>query len=215
MTEETLFQEAVAYAFGKMKNLRASHGWDHVQRVLALAERIALAEGADLFTVRLAAVLHDVAREAENERSGAVCHAALGAQMARDFLLGRGVDGETAERVAHCVRAHRFRNGEGPATLEAKVIYDADKLDSIGAIGIGRAFLFSGEVGAVLHNPGADILATSAYSEEDTAYREYMVKLRYVKERMLTEEGRRRAQSRDAFMQEFFDELHGEVAGER
>jgi len=71
-------------------------------------------------------------------------------------------------------------------------------------VGIGRAFLFAGEVGAKLHNKGIDLAKTKPYTSEDTAYREYMVKLRRVKSRMLTKEGRRLAVKRHGFMEEFF-----------
>ena len=81
-----------------------------------------------------------------------------------------------------------------PETTEAKILFDADKLDSIGAVGIGRAFLFAGEVGARLHNKDRDLSPTKPYTKEDTAYREYMVKLRHSREKMLTKEGRRIAE---------------------
>ncbi len=88
-------------------------------------------------------------------------------------------------------------------------------MDSIGAVGIGRAFLFAGEVGAKLHNKGIDLDKTHAYSEEDTAYREYWVKLRFIKDRILTAEGRRLAQQRHAFMEGFFSQLDEETEGLR
>ena len=100
-----------------------------------------------------------------------------------------------------------------PNSKEAKILFDADKLDSIGAIGIGRAFLFAGEIGAKLHNKDVDIDKTKPYTKEDTAYREYMIKLRKVKERMLTDEGKHIAKERHKFMVEFFDRLNKEVDG--
>lgn len=212
---EIIIKEAAAFTREKMKNLRASHGWDHVQRVYALSERIARAEGADIALVRLAALLHDIAREEEDRSGGGICHAEKGSLQAREFLMGRGLDGDRADQVAHCIITHRFRNNHVPQTPEARALYDADKLDSIGAIGIGRAFLFSGEVGAKLHNPDAEIEKTSAYSEEDTAYREFAVKLRFVKDRMLTDEGRRIAEERHEFMLLFFHQLDEEVRGLR
>ncbi len=198
-----------------MRNLRSSHGWDHVQRVVDLARSIAVREKADPFIVEVAALLHDVARFDEDKSGGKLCHAALGAETAGRFLASIGLDPERTARVVHCIAAHRFRNGLRPETVEAKVLYDADKLDSIGAIGIGRAFLFSGEVGARLHNPDIDVRSTRAYSEEDTAYREFVVKLQYVRESMLTREGRRLAKGRHDFMKEFFGRLQSEVKGQR
>lgn len=115
--------------------------------------------------------------------------------------------------MVHCIETHRFRGNNKPQTKEAKVLFDADKLDSIGAVGIGRAFQFAGEVGARLHNGGIDIKQTQSYSKEDTAYREFTVKLRKIKDRMLTEEGKRMAEERHRFMIAFFDRLNDEVEG--
>jgi len=193
---------------------RRSHDWEHTRRVLILAARLAAREGADLEIVRYAAVLHDIARGEEDLAGGGVDHAERGAELARQILTRHQFPAGKTEAVAHCIRAHRFRGRHEPKTLEARVLFDADKLDSIGAIGIGRAYLFAGEVGAKLHNPEADPERTRPYTEEDTAYREYRVKLCRIRDRMLTPEGRRLAAERQAFMEEFFRRLNREVAGE-
>jgi uncharacterized protein len=194
----------------------SSHGWDHTERVWNLCRHIGGAEGADLEILRLAAYLHDIGRPEEKASGGEVCHAMVGAERARRVLEEQGCGQDTVEGVAHCIASHRFRrNGEQPRTLEARVLFDADKLDAIGAVGIGRAFLFAGEVGARLHNPEADILNTQAYSTEDTAFREFSVKLRKVKGRMLTTTGKRLAEDRHLFMVGFFDRLTEEVQGKK
>ena len=134
--------------------------------------------------------------------------------MAREILARHKVDAAIAGQIVHCIEHHRFRKDCQPDTLEARVLFDADKLDAIGAVGIGRAFLFAGENGARLHNtPGIDPLASPAYGPEDTAYREFLHKLRHVRERMLTNEGRRLAEERHQFMIQFFDRLKEEIEG--
>ncbi len=190
-----------------------SHGWDHTERVYRLCMRIGKKENADLKILALAALLHDIGRECEKRSGGKVCHAEKSAFLARKILRKYGIDEETIEKVVHCIESHRFRGKKVPKSKEAKILFDADKLDSIGAVGIGRAFLFAGEVGAKLHNKDVDISKTKSYTEEDTAYREYMVKLRKVKDRMLTPEGKRLAEGRHRFMEEFFERLHKEVEG--
>jgi uncharacterized protein len=192
---------------------KGSHDWEHTERVLALAVHIAACESADLEIVRYAALLHDLARGEEDLSNGQIDHALRGAEMAREILHRHGVPQTQIDRVAPCIETHRFRSGRRPQSLEAEVVFDADKLDSIGAVGIGRAFLFAGEVGAKLHNPGVDLDRTRPYTEDDTAYREYWVKLCKVKDRILTREGRRLAEERHAFMVEFFDRLNQEVEG--
>ena len=211
---QKIIDAATSFAREKMRVLHASHGWDHVSRVVNLAHMIALTEPhADPFIVKISSLLHDIARPDEARSGGSICHAEMGCRMAFDFLKQSGVDQATASHIAQCILSHRYRNSHTPETIEAKILYDADKLDSIGAVGIGRAFLFSGEVGAKLHNPDINIDATNAYSEEDTAYREYTVKLRFVKERMLTAEGKRIALERDRLMELFFKRIDEEVRG--
>jgi len=191
-----------------------SHGWDHAERVRRLCQHIGEAEGADLQVLELAACLHDICRAEEKASGGVLCHARLGAERACRLLHEFGYDPETVQRVSECIASHRFRgSGVGPATLEARVLFDADKLDAIGAVGIGRAFVFAAEVGARLHNPEIDVLKTSAYSREDTAYREFSVKLRKVKDQMLTATGRKLAERRHDFMLAFFERLTREVLG--
>ena len=203
------------FARDRMRRLHSSHGWDHVERVVRLALHIAATEpSADPFIVHASALLHDIARREQDESVGAVCHAETGSGLAYDFLVAQGLDGERAEMIRHCVLTHRFRNDRAPESVEARILYDADKLDSIGAVGIGRAFLFSGEVGARLHNTDGAVHLTEAYSSEDTAFREFTVKLRHVRDRMLTAEGRRLAEERHEFMEEFFERLRLEIAGE-
>jgi len=208
------FEAICAEARQLFRGSRGSHDWEHTERVCALAEHIGRREGADLEIVRYAAVLHDIARSEEDHTNGRIDHAQRGAEMAHEILTRNGFDENASARITHCIAAHRFRSDYHPQTLEARVLFDADKLDSIGAVGIGRAFLFAGEVGAKLHNPGVDIEQTKAYTEEDTAYREYQVKLRHVRDRVLTAEGKRLAQERHDFMVAFFERLNQEVAGE-
>lgn len=193
------------------------HDWDHTERVLHNARRLAREEGADGVVVEFAALLHDIGRARELEDEGRTCHAALGANMARELLVRLGI-GDTAfvDQVTACVRTHRYRRrgNDQPESLEAKVVYDADKLDSIGAVGLGRAFHFAGRTGARLHNTEAEALAGRSYGREDTAWREYLVKLRHVPERMLTAAGRRLATRRLDVMVRFFAEMEREIRGD-
>ena len=212
--EQRIIDLAITFAMDRMSRLHSSHGWDHVERVRRTAEKIAATEkDADLFIVEASAILHDIARIDEVDSTGNDCHAEKGSRMAYDFLTANGLDEVRADRIRLCILSHRYRNDHIPDTIEAKILYDADKLDSIGAVGIGRAFLFSGEVGARLHNPDIDVNLTRAYSKEDTAYREYMIKMRFIRDKMLTAEGRRLAEERHRYMAQFFERLQDEVKG--
>ena len=190
-----------------------SHGPDHTERVFTLSLAMGKQLGADLLVVGAAALLHDIGRKEESRSKGKVCHAEKGADLARGILVGLGIDDARVEHICHCIRSHRYRKGSPPSSLEARILFDADKLDSIGAIGIGRAFLFAGQMGAKLHNPELSPDESEPYSTEDTAYREFQVKMSRVKEQMLTKPGRELARKRHDFMEIFFAQLHHEIYG--
>ena len=191
------------------------HDFDHILRVLRLAERIARAEGADLSVVRAAALLHDWGRT-EAQAQG-LDHAAVAASRARDLL--REESPAWVEAVTHAIAAHRFRAGPAPATLEAQVLFDADKLDALGAIGIARVFAYGGARQQRLWAPRAEIDLARWEAEGDdpelhTPVHEFVVKLSRLKERLYTHTGRAIAEERHRYMAEFYRRLDAEVGGE-
>ena len=192
----------------------AGHDYDHTLRVMKNAEML-LAESpeADGEIVRFAALLHDCARPEEHASKGAVCHAVRGAEIALELLKQENLPLEFCQAVVEIVRTHRYRDGIVPQTQEGKIVFDADKLDSLGAVGLGRAFLFAGACGARVHNTPEEALNNPPYGPEDTAYREYLVKLRYLPDTMLTSAGRRLGEERLKFMEQFFDRLNMEIYG--
>jgi uncharacterized protein len=210
----TKFNHIAALVESTLKNAPGCHDYDHTVRVLHTAMAIAAEEpGANTQIVRLAAILHDIARPEEMTAKGNCCHAAIGASAAAILLKDYDFAEAMITAVCASIRKHRYRDNCHPETIEEKIIYDADKLDSIGAVGIGRAFHFAGRENARLHNTEKEAVDSPAYSREDTAYREYLVKLRHIKEKMLTSTGRRLAEQRHAFMEDFFRQLDTEVFG--
>jgi uncharacterized protein len=192
----------------------AAHDFDHVLRVLALVRRIGPAEGANMRLLEVATLLHDIAR-AEEGHTG-VDHAQAGASQAREIALSWGYSCEEAEAIARAIAAHRFRTECPPESVEARVLYDADKLDAIGAVGIGRAFAFAGRMGQRLWTPVPAGLA--ARREIDHAAWspsiEFAVKLSRLADSLYTETARAIARERHAFMVAFFRRLEAEVQGE-
>ena len=123
------------------------HGFDHVERVYRMAERLALAEQADVEIVLAAALLHDAvgadpAGEAQRKQ-----HHFASAEFAARILDANGWPQPRIAAVQHCIRAHRYRSTEIPQTLEAKVLFDADKLDVLGAIGTARTIAYAVQAG--------------------------------------------------------------------
>ena len=133
--------------------------------------------------------------------------------MAAGILQDLDIPDNRRAGIIHCIASHRFRKGPAPATIEARVLFDADKIDAIGAVGIARAYLFAGEIGARLHSPETDIAETRPYSTDDTGYREYRVKLSKIADRIMTDEGKRIAAGRHRFMEAFFDRFLREYDG--
>jgi uncharacterized protein len=192
-----------------------AHDFDHVLRVHSLALKIAEAEGADVEIVSAAALLHDVAR-VEADRLG-LCHAEMGAERAREFL--RAHPPKKVRAVVEAIASHRFRKSSEPPSLEAKVLYDADKLDAIGAIGMARAYAIAGRLDQRLWSPWSEGEALSAnpndiYNSEHTPVREFQVKLGKLKDSLYTSTARKMAEGRHQYMVEFFRRLEKEVSGE-
>jgi uncharacterized protein len=213
MAMRDIIREVQTYAHEHFADAKFSHDWEHTERVYNLCMHIGKAKGADLEVLAIAAYLHDIGRVHQDRSKGDICHAEEGARMAQVILDKFSIPEGKKENIIHCILTHRFRNSHAPETPEAKILFDADKLDAIGAVGIARAYLFAGELGAVLHNKDTDPLTTKPYSKDDTGYREYIVKLSKIKNRMLTFEGRQMAQERHAFMEEFFDRFLRENEG--
>ena len=193
------------------------HDFDHVVRVLRLALRIAAAEGADREIVQAAALLHDVGRE-QAERSGAD-HAEFAAARAHQILAKRCSE-QTLAAIMHAIAAHRYRGALQPTTLEARVLFDADKLDAIGAVGVARAFAHGGAQGQRLWAPlnSVDVARWLAQGDDPlphTPVHEFILKLQHLKERLYTATGRVIAEERHAYMCAFFQRFDAEVRGER
>jgi uncharacterized protein len=212
---DILINRIIKIAKTYFDSARGSHDWEHTLRVCRLCERIGRAEGADMDVLISAAYLHDIGRRYQDASNGALCHAEKGAQLAEPLLNGLPLSDIQKQNIVHCIKSHRFRGLNAPRTPEARVLFDADKLDAIGAVGVARAYLFAGEVGARLHNPDADIENTRPYSADDTGFREYKVKLCKIKERILTHEGRKLADARHRFMEAFFNRFLEEYEGKR
>jgi uncharacterized protein len=172
-----------------------SHGMDHVDRVTSLCRKIGADEHADMAILIPAALLHDIARPVEEIRG--IPHETEGARIAEQYLKSIHYDETRIPAVAGAIRTHRFRSNELPATLEAKVLSDADKLDAMGAAGIARTFMRAAESGGGI----------------DDAVAHFHEKLLKLKGLMYTKSGRRIAKTRHAFLVRFLDTLEEERGG--
>jgi uncharacterized protein len=193
-----------------------SHDLQHVLRVVALSRRIARAEDADEALVACAAYLHDIERVRED--AGGEDHAVAGAKAARELLAkDAAFSPGDVDVIVGAIASHRFRSGPPPTDLEAMCLFDADKLDALGAVGVGRAYMMAGEHGQRLHShPDEGAEARHVGDIDHTRYspvEEHQVKLRHLPGRMTTAAGRRLAEGRARYMAGFFAELEEEVEG--
>jgi len=201
-----------------------AHGRSHIERVLKSAKEIGKREGADLEIIEVATILHDMfeSKETHSNIEG-FRHEVQGALEAKRVLGTLGFDRQFIEAVSHCIESHRKRTGPEPRTIEAKCVFDADKLDCIGAIGVLRSAFVSFDHGQELYKeekdladykrrnirPDGTIIDFSLHSSN----LEYELSLKEVAGRMYTETGKRLAKERAAFMDEFYSRLEKEMKG--
>ncbi len=193
------------------------HDFEHVLRVYRMAERLAEAEGADVEIVRAAALLHDAQGSASGSESRAEHHFAS-ADFAAQILSAEGWDSARIAAVGHCIRAHRYRGTEKPQTLEAKIIFDADKLDVLGAIGAARVIGYATQAGTPWYVPPSEQFIETGKEiegEAHSAYHEHLFKLRKVRDRMFTETARAIAAERLQYLDGFFERLIAEWNGKK
>jgi len=190
------------------------HGFDHVLRVLRMAEALGEELGADLTVLRAAALLHDAAGAVPGLDSDRQTHEQASAAFAAQVLIGEGWLDERVEAVAHCVRTHRYRGAEAPRTLEAKILYDADKLDVLGAFGVARTIGYAIQAGQpIFAEPSTQFRGSGEGipGEPHSAYHEYLFKLRKLKDRLYTPAAQAIAVERHRVMEEFFEQLKYEM----
>jgi uncharacterized protein len=196
------------------------HGFDHVLRVYNLAARLAWLEGADQEIVKAAVLLHDAGNEGDPELEGTnrIEHHQESAAFAGKVLLKEGWTSGRIAEVQHCIITHRFRDERNqPETIEAMVLFDADKLDAIGAIGIARAVAYAARANQPIYADPSQVFFTNGRKmpgENHSAYHEYIYKLSKIKNRLFTASGRQMAEERDRFMGVFFKRLQAEIEGE-
>lgn len=208
-----IIARATAYVKEKFENEYSGHDWFHTLRVFRTATRIAEAEGADVVTVQLAALLHDV----DDRKLSPETYAEQ--KNARVFLAENGVEESVICEICRIISEVSFVGSDSvvPSTLEGKCVQDADRLDAIGAIGIARAFAYGGNHNRLMYHP--DIAPNPNMSKEEyiksnsTTVNHFYEKLFKLTDMMNTDTAKQIAKERDeymkAFIAEFLDEWEG------
>ena len=199
----------------------AAHDYDHLVRVIALADKIQASEGGDLSTIWAAVALHDIGQERERRHGGD--HASIGAELAAQLLKDTPFPQDSIPAVQQAIREHRITGGVTPQTLEGRILYDADKIDCLGAIGIGRLYCITGRYNQKVYAPIPDDIVEPIVPHMIRNLRrrpdyspsiEFQLLFADLPERMTTKTGQEMARERFLYMQEFFNRLRQEVEGE-
>ena len=191
------------------------HDWYHTDRVRKNALHIAAKEGGNLFICETAAVLHDAADEKFNlsETSGM--------EMVSEWLSHQDVTIDEKREIVKVISTVSFKGGNNtqPASLEGKIVQDADRLDAIGAIGVARTFMYAGAKGDAMHLPNQlprDEMTKEEYRQgKSSAVNHFYEKLLKLKNLMQTKTGRELAKERHQFLEVFLTEFNEEWAGEK
>lgn len=213
--DKACFEKIEAHMLAMMQD--SAHDRQHVYRVLYAALLIAQEEGKaapmDSDVLATACLLHDIGRQRQYE-DPSLCHAREGAQMAGAFLAQLRWPAEKVAHVQACIASHRYRKGSPPQSLEAKILYDADKLDAAGALGIARTLLYQGHEDEPLYTMAATGQVLDGTEEKPPSFfHEYCFKLQRVYDKMLTDTGRAMAAQRRDTAEQFYRAMLAEAVG--
>jgi len=193
----------------------SAHDPEHIYRVLYLSLNIAskITEKINFNVLIASCLLHDIGREKQFKNSK-ICHAEIGGIMAKDFLVKNGWTEEEANHVNNCISTHRYRGNNIPETIEAKILFDADKLDVVGNLGIARTLLYKGTVGNNIYEiKNGQICFGENKEDKETFLKEYNFKLKNLYNKFYTKEAMEMAKMQEEHAQIFYDKLVDQIMG--
>jgi len=203
----------------------SAHNMDHVMRVYNLAMKIAKKEKVDKEVIQAAVLLHDIGGPKErNDHTGKVDHAAESAKMAKPLLKELGYSDKKIKQILDCIMSHRYRSNNRPKTKEAKIVFDADKLETVGAIGIARGFVWVGKNNAHIYrkveiekyskeNLGGKINGRIKDKTKHSPHLNWETKDKYILKYLYTKKAKEIARERMKFLENFLNKLEREIKG--
>lgn len=196
----------------KLSGESSGHDWWHVYRVWQMAKKLAKGEKANTFICEIAALLHDISDWKFNNGDESV-----GPKLAKKILQKYKVSNATIEEICEIISTMSYKGAKVKTpmrTLEGRIVQDADRLDAIGAIGIGRTFAYGGFAGLPMHEPGRKIMLHKTKEEyfknPGSTINHFYEKLLLLKDRMNTKTAKRYAQNRHKFMEQFLQKFYNE-----
>ncbi|OPZ23462.1 MAG: putative hydrolase [bacterium ADurb.BinA186] len=209
------------------KNKDSAHNMDHVKRVRDLAIHLSQGEAADTDVILAACYLHDVGGDAElNDPSGNTDHAVESAKIAKPFLEKLKIPQSKIDHILDCILSHRYRTEHKPKTLEAMIVFDADKLETVGAIGVARAFSWVGKNQAYIYkvedikkysekNMGGKANGRIRDKSKHSPQLNWETKDKHILSFLYTQKAKNIAKRRKKFSEKFFQELEAEILGRK
>lgn len=216
MNNTTLIEHTSAFVKQQLTNAEGGHDWFHIERVYNNSLLIAKTEPVNLLVVQLGALLHDIADSKFHDGDETV-----GPKVARTFLESENVAEDIIQHVINIIENISFKGGNFNATFasaELQVVQDADRLDALGAIGIARTFNYGGFKNRAIYDPeiAPNLKMTKDEYKNTTAptINHFYEKLLLLKNKMNTETGKRIAQKRHEYMEQFLNQFYNEWNGE-
>jgi uncharacterized protein len=212
---QSIIEKTEEFVKEKLKGESSGHDWYHIYRVKKVAEKIAEEEGADHFTCVMAALLHDIADEkiAGSEEKGIA--------EVKSWMESISVEQDYITHILNIISTMSFKGGNNSTmqSLEGKVVQDADRLDALGAVGIGRTFAYSGAKGQLMYDPEIPVrekMTNEQYrNEKSTAVNHFYEKLLKLKGKMNTSYAKKLADERHAFLESFLEQFFSEWEGKK
>lgn len=204
----------------------SAHNMDHIDRVYNLCLKLSEGEKVDLDVIKASALLHDIARVKEDmDSTGKTDHALLSAEMALPILKNLNFSENIIKHIQECIISHRYRTNNKPKSKEAEILFDADKLDTIGMIGIARCFMWIGKNNAYIYrkvniedyikeNLGGDIKGRIQDASKHSINIEYETKLKFIIDKLHTQKAKEIGKERLDYFKKFIERLEKEVHGE-
>jgi uncharacterized protein len=193
----------------------STHDPEHIFRVLYLSLNIASKrkEKINIDILIASCLLHDIGREKQFKNSN-ICHAEIGGIMTKDFLLINGWSEMDSDHVKNCISTHRFRGNNVPETLEAKILFDSDKLDAVSCLGIARTLMYKGIVSNNLYELKCGKICFGENKDDnETFLKEYNFKLKNLYDKYYTEEAAEMSKNQKEYAQLFYNNLVDQIMG--
>lgn len=196
----------------------SAHDLEHTERVYKLAIRIS--EGMNVnYNVLIPAIyLHDIGRaKVDRNENKDIDHAIMGSMMAKEILKELDYEEDVIKEICHCIESHRFRTKTVAKTLEAQILFDADKLDGLGATGIARSYIMVGQYGTSIFSEVDKNSLNHHLIERKNKHApniEFEIKYKKLSEQLFTDKAKKIADKRIKIMSDFFRLLEEEITGE-